>query len=464
MLYRFFSSLKTSVYILVFLCILFLIGTIFPQGENIDDYIEAGGKYVPIVQALDFLDIFMSPLFITATFLLLLNLAFCLYDRLKIYLKIKRRPMDFQALKQHAKVITFNNGNLTNQLRNIGFTLKEETEDGADPGVKIFEKGVPFWWLSWFYHVGIILAITGFFLTSLLAFEKDVLLYPGEPETISLYSEDTRWNMFREWLGRAEPELREDDQYELSLQEFRTEYYQGLKIDYPGEKLDRLALGAGIKKLEPSREGFSYMPKMWLTRLNVRKPDQKVLDAALWVNRPFRTGSLTLYQMGFEQMVTLSVGGEEMEVEARMPFTVEGTEGKFALGSLRLGTLYKRDGSREEIIPVTSLYYIPEGTPSAKELIGELSLGGQLNAKGISFKFMDYREGSYLSYRKDPGVWIVGLACLFVFLGLIVRCLGAWYRIQCAFEKNTAYVLISTRGILADRDRIIRKLHRAKTA
>jgi len=108
MLYRFLSSLKTSVYVLVFLCILFLIGTIFPQGENIDDYIEAGGKYITIVRALDFLDIFMSPLFIAATFLLLINLALCLYDRLKIYLKIKRRPMDFQALKQHAKVITFN--------------------------------------------------------------------------------------------------------------------------------------------------------------------------------------------------------------------------------------------------------------------------------------------------------------------------------------------------------------------
>jgi cytochrome c biogenesis protein ResB len=459
MLYRFFSSLKTSVYILVSLCTLFLIGTIFPQGETINDYIEAGGKYISIVRALDFLDIFMSPLFITATFLLLINLAVCLYDRLNLYLKIKRRPMDFHALKLHPKVIAFKNGDLKNQLRKIGFTLKEEREDAADPGVKIFEKGVPFWWLSWFYHVGIILAITGFFLTSLFAFEKDILLYPGEPDTISLYSEETRWNRFCEWLGRALPSQSEGDQYELSLQEFRTEYYQGLKIDYPEEKLDRLALGAGIKKLEPSQKGFSYMPKMWLTRLNVKKPDQSVLDAELSVNSPFRTGSLTLYQMGFEQMVTLFVNGEEIEVEARMPFSVEGTEGKFALGSLKLGTLFKRDGSTEEITPVTSLYYIPEGPPAVKEMIGELALGGRLHAKGIFFEFRDYREGSYLSYRKDPGVWLVGLACLFVFLGLVVRCLGAWYRIQCAFEKKTAYVLISTRGILADRDRIIRKLH-----
>ncbi len=56
--------------------------------------------------------------------------------------------------------------------------------------------------------------------------------------------------------------------------------------------------------------------------------------------------------------------------------------------------------------------------------------------------------------------WFVGPACLFVFIGLFVRGLGAWYRVQCAVEDNTAYVLISTRGILADKDRVIKKLQK----
>ena len=53
MLYRYLSSLKTSVYILVLMGIIFLIGTIFPQGENIEDYISAGGKYIAVVRALE---------------------------------------------------------------------------------------------------------------------------------------------------------------------------------------------------------------------------------------------------------------------------------------------------------------------------------------------------------------------------------------------------------------------------
>ena len=232
MLYKFLSSLKTSVYILAVMCLIFLIGTIFPQGENIEDYIEAGGKYVPAVRALDFLDIFMSPLFLIVTAVLLVNLAVCLFDRFRVFMKIKRKPMVFQSLKEHPNVITFDNG-IEKRLKKIGFRLKAEAQKGAPPRVKIYEKGIQYWWLSWCYHVGIILAIIGFFLTSLFSFEKYVLLYPGKPETISLFSQDTRWNGLLKDIGMEASHEQEKNDYVLNLKEFRTDYYQGLKLEYP---------------------------------------------------------------------------------------------------------------------------------------------------------------------------------------------------------------------------------------
>ncbi|MBI5409528.1 MAG: cytochrome c biogenesis protein ResB [Nitrospirae bacterium] len=506
--YRLFSSLKTSVYILILMSLLFLIGTIFPQGEKLESYIKAGGKYAPLVRALDFLDVFMSPLFIFTTVFLIVNLAVCLYDRMKMFLKIKRKPMDFEGLKGHPKVMVFKTplnpplrgelkGGVEDRLRKIGFRLKAEAQDADHPAVKIYEKGLQYWWLSWFYHVGIILAIIGFFLTALFAFEKDVVLYPDKPGKISLYSKETRWNKFLLERGKKLPGERKDDEYTLTLKEFNTEYYQGLKVDYPKDKLQRLAIGAGLQKIEPSKKGFSYMPKMWITKLDVKTPEGDVLDGELKINKPFRTGALTLYQMGYEQKVKLAVskkttppqvplvkggntplipldrgelspplekGGERgffeenIEAEAHVPFQVKDVTGQFVFDSLKLGTLYRKDGTTEKIAPVTTLYYIPEGKPSEKESLGELKLGERLEAKGVGFEFRDYTEGSALSYRKDPGVWLVGFACLFVFLGLFVRSLGAWYRIQYAVEGDTAYVLISTRGILADKDRIINKL------
>ncbi len=458
MLYKLFSSLKTSVYILAFMSLIFLIGTIFPQGENIDDYIEAGGKYVAVVRALDFLDIFMSPLFLAVTFVLVVNLSICLYDRFRIFIRVKRKVIDFERLRNNPGVLSFDKADFEKSLKKIGFTFKIQTRDAVNPGVKVYEKGLQYWWLSWFYHVGIILAILGFFMTALFAFEKDVLLFPGKPETISLYSKETRWNGLLEKFGYEVPEEKKGDDYVLTLEEFITEYYQGLKIDYPKGQLDRLAIGIGVKKLEPSKKGFSFMPKMWLTKFNVKKPDGKMLYAKLWVNRPFRTGYLTLYQMGYEQRVELLANGRVIDAEARVPFEVDDAEGKFVLGSLKVGTLFKKDGTTEKIDPVTTLYHIPAEDPAARDELGEIRLGGKLDAKGINFEFRDYKEGSYLSYRKDPGVWLVGLASLFVFLGLTVRSLGAWYRIQYAVENKLAYVLISSRGILADKDRIIKKL------
>jgi hypothetical protein len=172
---------------------------------------------------------------------------------------------------------------------------------------------------------------------------------------------------------------------------------------------------------------------------------------------------LVVYPIGEKARQELSNGanGETIDVEARVPFQVKDIKGKFVLGSLKLGTLFKKDGATEKIIPVTTLYYMPDENSSKKEELGELRLGESLDAKGVIFEFRDYEEGSYLSYRKDPGVLLVGLACLFVFVGLFVRSLGAWYRVQYAVENETAYVLISTRGILADKDRIIRKLQQS---
>ena len=458
MLYRLLSSLKTSLYLLSFMSLIFLIGVIFPQGENIDDYINAGGKYAALVRALDFLDIFMSPLFILATLLLFVNLAVCLFDRFRIFLKIRRVPLKFPALKKHPDVITFNNGDVENRLKKTGFRLKAEALSGQPPRVKIYEKGLQYWWLSWFYHLGIILAIAGFFMTALFAFEKDFLLYPGEPVTISLYSKETRWNKLLGKMGLGISEKNKEDEYLLSLREFRTEYYQGLKLDYPGKKVERLAIGIGIKKLEPSGKEFSYMPKMWLTRLYIKKPDGGVLDAELRVNKPLSTEGLTLYQMGYKQKADIAINGEVMEVEVMVPFEAKDIKGKFVIASLKLGKLFKKDGTTEEITPVTTIYYIPEGDPSARDMLGDIRLGGMLNAKGVILEFRDYKEGSYLSYRKDPGVRLVGIASLFVLLGLFVRSLGAWYRVQYAAEKKIAYLLISTRGILADKERIVRRL------
>ena len=75
------STLKTSIYVLGLMAILFTLGTIFPQGADFRDYEGAGGKLLWLVKTFDLLDFFNSPLFLASAFVMFLNLAVCAYNR-----------------------------------------------------------------------------------------------------------------------------------------------------------------------------------------------------------------------------------------------------------------------------------------------------------------------------------------------------------------------------------------------
>ncbi|TAN59539.1 hypothetical protein EPN18_10360, partial [bacterium] len=60
-LYKSLSSVTCSVYLMWVIVLLCVIGTIFPQGEDLDEYIKAGGGYLNLVISFDLLDLFSSP-------------------------------------------------------------------------------------------------------------------------------------------------------------------------------------------------------------------------------------------------------------------------------------------------------------------------------------------------------------------------------------------------------------------
>jgi len=88
-----FSSLRTAVILFLLLCIFYLMGTIFPQGATIDEYRDAGGALLFIVERLPVLNIFESAPFIFLVILFFLNITICSINKLfyfKNYLNIIR--------------------------------------------------------------------------------------------------------------------------------------------------------------------------------------------------------------------------------------------------------------------------------------------------------------------------------------------------------------------------------------
>ena len=88
--YNWLASVKTTVYLLSALALSYVVGTIFPQGESIHDYITAGGAFQFFVLNFELLDFFTSAFFLLLALLLLISLVICTYERLKILIKPRR--------------------------------------------------------------------------------------------------------------------------------------------------------------------------------------------------------------------------------------------------------------------------------------------------------------------------------------------------------------------------------------
>ena len=62
--YSMLASIRTSLYLLGITAFFYTLGTIFPQGGDLGEYVEAGGRFVFLVKIFSLLDLFSSPLFL----------------------------------------------------------------------------------------------------------------------------------------------------------------------------------------------------------------------------------------------------------------------------------------------------------------------------------------------------------------------------------------------------------------
>ncbi len=128
-----FTSIKTSILLLGILCIFFLLGTIFPQGGDLEEYIRAGGRYLGFVRTFNILNIFSSPLFLFLSLLFFLNLICCTVSAAN---RIYKQGIGYDSL---------------------------------------FSLG---------FHICLILCFAGFWLTYLYSFEGEITVFEGERKVV----------------------------------------------------------------------------------------------------------------------------------------------------------------------------------------------------------------------------------------------------------------------------------------
>ncbi len=467
-LYKKLASIKTTVWLLLILCIFFLIGTIFPQGKG---YAEEGGVLLQVFKIIGVLNIFTAPLFLIASALLFVNQFICSYERLRLLLRMVNPSINEEILREDPRTLSIplppehdlREENLAKKLGGLGFRVRSGRSLGVG-GTCSMEKGINPHWPSWVFHTALLVLLAGFAVSYLFAFEGELSLLPGQAKEVSTRSLEARWYRLR----GIDVKPGAGKTFKVGLEKFITEYTQFPKLDYPPGGAGRLALLADIRgeRISYKLPEDSFFPRDWKSRLVVYEDGKEVERKTIEVNDPLRYGGITFYQMDIQQKMTLDVNGSEdgLEVESGEPFEVAGIKGKLKTGMLRVGTLFRKTGGSEKIKPFAALELIGEEKEEKEKPVslGKLVLGEPLTAQGVTLTLKKWQEASVLSYRYDPGRPIMWVSALVLLSAMTFRIWAYWYRLEYLVtgtgEQRRLYLRVMHSGLLADPERTVRRI------
>ena len=453
--YRKLSSIETSVWLLSLLAISFMVGTIFPQGGDFDEYVKEGGRFVLLVEAFDLLAFFSSPLFLAIALLFVLNLVICTCERYKALFAKRRFPESFAPTKSF--LVTQDAIRAHDETRRIlndslGFRLVDK-----DSAWIVMEKGLPYRWLTWAYHAGLVVCLIGVLFTFLFAFEDTITLKTGSPQTVI----PTTTGRVQYIWQNGSPQT----DYHLLLDSFTTEYEESHELDYPDDRKARLAMGLGWKMPEHKMSVDPLFATDWKAKLKIIGGSSTLAEKEIEINEPLKYGGYTFYLMGFEQRLKLRVNDSFMplDVKADDDVIIPGSMIALSLGTLRTGKAKRLDGTIDELTP-----YVTVKDSASKDEPAILKLNESIIVDGNIVTLIGFTEQAILSYRYDPGVTILWIGGIIALVALFLRLYGSYYLLAYKVDDADAIVTvnfnITSKGLLASPEHIENRIEELLTA
>ncbi len=359
--------IRLAVWLLIVMAVTMVVGSIFPQGYGAETYIESWGEArYAVFSKLGLLNLFHTKFFLLLGIILLLNLLVCSIVRLS-----GRRGVSVSRTTAPRTARPISMGGDPDSA--ISRAVRALTERGyfvsrAQGGMLSARRGPWPEGVSLLYHLALATAIVGFIISALHSFEGDVTLYPGEPVVVETTSEETGWHKFR-----------------YNIASFDIVSWQPLEAVLPDTNVGKgqeitLTLNEFITEWELYND--KYYPRDWVSDVSIQVvghgPEVLWPSRRIEVNRPFRAGGLTFYQMAYEQEFDVVVWQDNTEVErvradAYVPFTLESLEGTFFPGTLRVGTLYEKYQPTKPVVPHIALEW-QEPEPPLDETVAEVAV------------------------------------------------------------------------------------------
>ena len=447
---KLFSSISTAVFILVFIAIASVIGTLIPQGQRFAFYKENFPSYVKWIYLFSFNDLYHSIWFVALVILLCLNIAVCTWRRFKAHLKnVKNVHVivsgEFITNQRFNKIVNSRvisedlPAVIEREIKSAGYACSHEEKDGKH---YFFGNYGAYSFIGEFLvHISILLVLAGALIGNVFGYKMPSYLWKTG-EIIKVMPKQY------EDLSDKMNELRErsqDDQIDrhVELGELMMKREQIKSKPVLTMRLD--AFKTVYVEQKPSETAETFV-KNWYSTLTVLDDSTPVLTKTISVNDPLHFNGIDVYQSSYDRRAVYNVFKikyfeGDSTAESRM-LTITGIGKSAAIPGTKMSVTVKRfepdfkidmathEYFSESTEPLNPAVQIAIDTPETKEAkiswlfknMPEFSHDGKFSVdiKG-RFEFadlgMDYEDYSGLQITHDPGVDLVWAGSAVMILG-----------------------------------------------
>ena len=386
-----FSSLRLTIFLLIFLAATSVVGTIVLQNGTPEQYLaEYGPRLSRVLDFFGLFDMYHSWWFRAVLALLVMNVVFCSLKRLpSVWRQIFRSAVDLSASRIEALPFkaTFRVTEKTESSEGAierhvpGFFGKPRRIDRPDGLLLYFEKGRYGRLGVYIAHLSLILILAGGMIGSLFGFKGLVTIKEGQTvDTILL-----RQN------GRAVPHRLD---YQVRCDDFDIAYY-----DMPG----------------PEKFVSEYT-----STLSILESGETVRQEKVRVNHPMTHGGIRFYQTSYGNdaeivlQVTAREGGISEKLRLKRGRRVRVPESDLTIQLLRYHPEVHTFGEGVQL-----LLFPKDQPPRRIWLFKEIpdydeKRGGRFV---LTLKDILLTEFTVLQVVREPGVWVVWIGCALLIIG-----------------------------------------------
>ncbi len=413
-IWDFFASVKLTVVLLLTLAVTSIIGTLIPQNESPQAYLEAFGVFLyRFFNILGFFDLYHSWWFQALMLLLVLNVLVCSIDRLSATWRIifPERPnfnlSRFRRLEPKERFTKKGSADALKQryqaivCRGFRCCRVEET----DSGYAIFgERGR--WTRIGVYivHLSVICMLVGGVIGSMFGFEGFVNLAPGDTtQQIQLRN--------RNQVLQLDFKIRCDD--------FKVRFYPS---GAPEEFRSSLSIIEGDKVVKSQDiivndplhyKGISIFQASY-GQLPARQQDVRLPDEFTLVFASKATGKIYQKKAKIGQTIEIPEGlGKFIVNEFKNTYNFWGQD----LGITFFGTLHQRnDAPVEVVLPIQFPSFDKMGPIFNQTRKDDVII----SVSDINVEPPEVRYFTGLQVSRDPGVWVVYTGFILIIVGCFV--------------------------------------------